>query len=519
LTEEELPAVWSRFLGADQQLIILAEESDREIYQPLLDALGEKEIEVTTAAQVTNLELSRHDLLFLGPDQPPSRALFGLPDHPDEGFTLDVRENPLDRHHVAVLVSSSSREQTMAVARRIGHYGKYSYLQFINGQNISKKIQPSSSGLRFVLEELPDGGTTASLSSFDRIVDQLAEARVVYVGESHTSLADHVLQLRIIEALHKKKPKIAIGMEMFPASSQPALDKYTLSSEKIDERTFLKESDYFNVWRFDYRYFRDILRFAGKNKLPVIGLNLDRQIVSEVFRSGGTDSLAKEVQKLLPTDRKLDMPGYGERLSLMHSVHMQGSHGNGAESGFIQAQGLWDETMAENIVAFLSRQPEYQLVVLAGSQHTRKDSGIPPRVARRLPVEQASVLNIHGDSPPTDLKRVADYYFLAAPAELPPSPQIGIVLEPRTEDGRTRQTISQLSPHGKAGAAGLREGDILQEVNGYPIADMADVRIAMLGAGAGENIDIKVIRKKDGEPRELHFRVELTTPPPMSPPP
>ena len=219
---------------------------------------------------------------------------------------------------------------------------------------------------------------------------------MVYVGETHTSLADHLLQLRIIEALHKKNPRLAIGMEMFPASAQPALDKYTLGGEEVDERTFLKESDYYNVWRFDYRFFQDILNFARKNHLPVIGLNLDRQIVSEVFRSGG--------------NRQSDQRGTGltadrtaiwicratvSDFQLMHDVHMQGSHGSGAASGFIQAQGLWDETMAENITTFLTDHPDYQMVVLAGSQHTRKDSGIPPRVARRISVQQASVINIY----------------------------------------------------------------------------------------------------------------------------
>ncbi len=98
----------------------------------------------------------------------------------------------------------------------------------------------------------------------------------------------------------KKIQKLAIGMEMFPSSSQPALDRYTLSGEEVDERTFLKESDYYNVWRFDYRFFQDILHFARKNHIPVIGLNLDRQIVSEVFRSGGTDSLTKRCRNRCP---------------------------------------------------------------------------------------------------------------------------------------------------------------------------------------------------------------------------
>jgi uncharacterized iron-regulated protein len=519
LTEEELPAVWSRFMGAEKKLVILGKESDRNLYQPFIDTLGKEGLRMTTAAEVNNLELSEHDLLFLGPDQAPSRALFALPDHAAEGFTLDVRRHPLNINHVAVLVSSSAREQTTAIARRISHYGKYSYLTFENGRNLTKRIEPTPSGLRFVLEELPPGAATTALTPFAQIVEKLAAAQVVYVGETHTSLADHLLQLRIIEALHRKNPKIAIGMEMFPASSQAALDRYTLSGEDVDERTFLKESDYYNVWRFDYRYFRDIFNFARKNSLPVIGLNLDRQITSEVFRTGGTDTLDKEVQESLPTDRNLDMPGYGERLSFMHSVHMQGSHGTGAVSGFIQAQGLWDETMAENIAAFLTDHPEYRMVVLAGSQHTRKDSGIPPRVLRRLPVKQATVLNITKASAPDKLAEVADYYFFAAASELADAPKIGIVLDTKDKDGRSFLQISQLSPHGKAAAAGLLAGDVLQQVNGYPVSDMADLRIAMLDAKAGVTIDIKVIRTKSGEDVELLHKVELTIPPSPMPHP
>ena len=390
-----------------------------------------------------------------------------------------------------MLVSSSGKDQTTAVARRLSHYGKYSYLEFKNGRNVVKKIQPTSSGLHFVVEELPAGGATSALSPFTQVIARLSDARVVYVGETHTSLADHQLQLHIIETLHAKNPHLAIGMEMFPASSQPALDSFTLHDNKMDERTFLKESDYYNVWRFDYRFFQEILQFARKNHLPVIGLNLDRQVVSEVYRSGRTDSLDKEVRDRLPVDRDLDMPGYSERLAQMHEVHVQGSHGSGAESGFIQAQGLWDETMAQNITTFLLSHPDYQMVVLAGTQHTRKDSGIPPRVARRMPVQQTSVINISEENVPDNLAEIADYYFLAAPAELPESPKIGIVVDEQTENKQSLLRISQLSPHGKAAAAGLLVGDIVTEVNGFAVSDMADLRIAMLVTRADQTIDVR----------------------------
>jgi uncharacterized iron-regulated protein len=515
LSPEEFPATWSRFMGAEKKLAILADENDRELFQPLLDSLNGNGLTVTTADRVSNKELADNNLLFLGSDQLPARSLFGPPPAGVTGLSLDVRHNPLSPEHVAVLVSSGDRENTKATIGRLSHYGKYSYLVFAGGRNTEKRMQPVQSGLRMVLEELPVGGATSQFSSFQQIVEKLAEARVVYVGEAHTSFADHLLQLRIIESLYKKNPLLAIGMEMFPASSQPALDRYLLGKDPGDERSFLKESGYYDVWRYDYRFFRDIINFAKAKAIPVVGLNLDRQIVSEVFRTGATDGLSLETLASLPADRDLDMPGYQERLAEMHEVHVQGKHASGLGGGFLQAQGLWDESMAQKIADYLTTHPGHRMVVLAGAQHTRKDSGIPPRVARRLPVRQATVLNLYKNSDPPDLGQVADYFFLAGGQDLPEIPKIGIMLDTEDQDGQSFLKVSQLSPHGKAAAAGLAAGDRLKEINGLAVANMADLHIAMLDSKKGDIIPVKVSRTENNQERELELRVELTVPPVM----
>ncbi len=513
LAPEELPPVWSQFLGAEKKLVVLASEDDREQFQPLLDALNVSGLTITTADKVSNQDLGTSNLLFLGTDQAPARSLFGPPPTAKAGLIVDVRRNPLSPQHVAVLVTSHDRENTKAVIGRLSHYGKYSYLEFSGGRNSEKRIQPVQSGLRFVLEELPRGGAASPLASFAEIVEDLAMAQVVYVGETHTSFADHLLQLRIIEALYIKNPLLAIGMEMFPVSSQPALDRYIFGNGQMDERSFLKESDYYNVWRYDYRFFRDILNFAKARKIPVVGLNIDQQIVSEVFRSGGTDGLSPEVQASLPKDRDLGMDGYAERLSQMHDMHVQGNHGIGATSGFLQAQALWDESMAKNITDFLAARPDHRMVVLAGLQHTRKDSGIPPRVARRMAVRQASVLNLFNNSNPADLDRIADYFFLVENQDLEETAKIGIVLDTDNKDGKSFLKISKISPHGKAAVAGLVVGDIIQKINGMEVGDMTDLHIAMLDTKKGEHIAVKIIRRDNDEDRELEFQVELTVPP------
>jgi uncharacterized iron-regulated protein len=429
-----------------------------------------------------------------------------------DDFTLDVRFNPLNQRCVAVLLSSPSRETTEKTAGRLSHYGKYSFLRFHRGRAVDKRINSSQMGIRTVLESLPEGGKTTALTSFEDIISRLGSTKVIYIGETHTSNSDHLLQLRVIEALFAQDPNLAIGMEMFPADNQQPLDEYILNRVYDDERTFLKQSEYFKVWRYDYRLFRDIIQFARNNSIPVIGLNLKRNIVMEVFRSGNTDTLDQAVLEKLPQDRNLDMPGYYERLNRVHALH--GQTGNrGSISGFIQAQGLWDETMAENIAAWLRKNPGKKMVVLAGTQHTRKDSGIPPRVNRRIHVSQASLLNIYSTAPSDNLGEIADYFFLSTAPELQDSPRIGIILETVEEKGHSFVKISGFSPHGKAKEAGLEKDDIILEINNFPVSEMSDVRIAMVNSENGDSIPVKIARDRDGIKQELLFKVELTVPP------
>ncbi len=509
----EIAPLWSQFMGADKKLIIFASEEEEAKFYPFLQRFKDRSWIVHQAKDVKNSDLDKASLLFLGIDSNVSRSLFGLPNHPKEGFTLDVRTNPLNDKYTAVLISSKNSHEVAAVVHRLSHYGKYSYLHFQGGKIITKDTHTSNSGDTYVLEQLPMGAPVSSINTFDTIANKLSLARVVYVGENHTSYADHLLQLRLIQALYARNPNLAIGMEMFPQSSQEALDEYILSTEEVNEATFLKKSRYFNVWRYDWRFFQDIFNFAKRNKIPVRGLNLERDIVSQVFKQGSTDDLSEEAKKNIPVNRDLSMQGYRERLEAMYSIHMQGGHGRGMMPGFIQAQGLWDETMAQAIADYLTDNPQKQMVVLAGSQHTRKDSGIPPRVARRLDIKQASVINIHEGEEADQLKKLTDYYFMAHDQQLPPTAKIGIVLDEIEEDGIKFMQIIQLSPHGNGGKAGLQEKDILLAIDNHPIHEMVDVKIAMIGTRENDIASLTIRRNDDHFiNEELTLEVQLYIP-------
>ena len=56
---------------------------------------------------------------------------------------------------------------------------------------------------------------TGAPVSFDELMADVRTARVVYVGEMHTSARHHEIQLRVIRALHEGGIRLAVGMEMF----------------------------------------------------------------------------------------------------------------------------------------------------------------------------------------------------------------------------------------------------------------------------------------------------------------
>ncbi|HIP82316.1 MAG TPA: PDZ domain-containing protein, partial [Desulfocapsa sulfexigens] len=156
--------------------------------------------------------------------------------------------------------------------------------------------------------------------------------------------------------------------------------------------------------------------------------------------------------------------------------------------------------------------PKKTMVVIAGSQHTRKDSGIPPRLLRRMDVSQASVLNIYASNSPADPSIQADYFFLAEPLFLEAKGKIGIILGPeKDEDGEERLKITGLSHAGKAKKAGILEGDIIISINDQKVKNMEDIGIVMMDSRVGDILKMKVLRKDaTSEAVEKELSVELS---------
>jgi uncharacterized iron-regulated protein len=340
----------------------------------------------------------------------------------------------------------------------------------------------------------------ATLVGLEELIARIADRDVIFIGETHDSYADHLTQLAILQRLHARGKSLAIGLEFFQQPFQSVLDAYVAG--EISEAEMLKQSEYFDRWRFDYRLYRPILRFAREQAIPLIALNVPKELTAKVGDQG-LAALPAEERARLPAELDDSDSAYRERIKAVYDRHPQGP--NSDFERFLAVQLLWDEGMAEQAARFLAAHPETTLVVLAGAGHVEYGQGIPKRLQRRRPVDVVTVLNgaHHALTPGR-----ADYLVFPEQVDLPARGLLGVMLDTESKGEGVR--IQGFAPESGAEAAGLKEGDRLVRIGTQPIADYADVRIAMVDAAPGERMPVEVLRSAlIGEPERLKLEVEL----------
>lgn len=208
---------------------------------------------------------------------------------------------------------------------------------------------------------------TGQEASHEAFVDDLAQAQIIFIGELHGHDGHHQMQLEIIRAMQERGEPLAIGLEMFQQDYQGALDRWVAG--EMPEQNFLMV--YQQNWSMWPQY-RPIFLFARERGVPMVGLNLPREITRQVSRSG-FDSLSQE--------QRGDLEGVSCRVDPTYMEFIRralGGHGHNLQNFtyFCEAQLLWDAVMARNLLRYLEENPDHQVVVLAGSGHSWKH-GIP----------------------------------------------------------------------------------------------------------------------------------------------
>lgn len=330
-----------------------------------------------------------------------------------------------------------------------------------------------------------------------------SDARLIYVGETHDNPASHRIELQLLQALAERYPqRAALGMEMFTPEQQPVLDAWVAG--QLSEKEFLKQSRWYQVWNFDFDFYRPLLQLARERRIPVIGLNASKELV----RAVGSDSLSPEQQQSLP---QMDLTDPYQR-ALSEAIFAGHAAGPNGTAGFIRVQTLWDETMADNIARYLQSEAgaNRHMLVVAGGNHIRHGFGIPRRVFRRLPLSYVLVASMEIEIPASKADRLmdveipdfpmpaADFMVYTAYEELKKDEvKLGIMLD----DSSGKVVAKGVLPESSAAQAGVKEGDVLLSLDGQPLADNFDLIYEVKQKSAGHRGVLVV--ERDGQQQLL----------------
>ena len=329
------------------------------------------------------------------------------------------------------------------------------------------------------------------------ILNQESQARVFLVGEKHTRVDHHQVQLEVLRFLHEKDINIALGVEWFQKPFQPVLDDFIAGN--IDENEMLHKTGYFDRWRYDYRLYRPILQFAREHGIPVIALNASRELMRALSKNG-FDNLPDELQAQLPRSYDWSDKDYEKRLSKFFDMHPDYP---GSFEGFMRGQLTWDESMAESATDYLKAHPDSKMLILAGRGHIEFGSGIPNRIKRRLDTEVISILV--NDSQDKIKPEMADYLVMSTEQFLPDTGLIGAFL--KTDENRVE--IISFSKNSASKDAGVTAGAIIVGVDDADVVTMADFKLAMLDKGKGDSITLHYLEKKTDKSSDAKS-VEIT---------
>lgn len=112
-------------------------------------------------------------------------------------------------------------------------------------------------------------------SSKQELLLEAVQAQIVLMGDYHTFAQSQKAALRLLGEVRELGLPLVLGLEMIPSSRQFVLDAYLAG--KIDEKEFLKKTDYQARWGFPWENFRPLLDFAKAAGISVVALNSEHE--------------------------------------------------------------------------------------------------------------------------------------------------------------------------------------------------------------------------------------------------
>ena len=193
-----------------------------------------------------------------------------------------------------------------------------------------------------------------------QLLERLAEAPRLLVGEQHDNPDHHALQLWLLQALATQRAQGSLLLEMLAPDQQGSVDRVRA---QLAAGELVEDLPAALNWQkgWDWRLYGPLLGYALAQPYPVLAANLDRAEMLDVYRKRpqlmGVASTAAPVHEQLLTQIRDSHCGKlpESQLPAMLAVQQQR-----------------DRRMAEALLA--APAPS---MLLAGAYHVRRDLGVP----------------------------------------------------------------------------------------------------------------------------------------------
>ena len=329
---------------------------------------------------------------------------------------------------------------------------------------------------------------------------RLAGVDLLLVGESHTDVDSHRVQLRVVAELARAGRRVMIGLEMVPYTHQEHLDRWVAGL--YSEQGFLEIGDWYGVWGYHWGYYRDLFMLAREHGIPMFGINTPREVVTAVREKGFKD-LTEEEAAHIPSEIDVDSE---DHLTLFKAyfddddpIHSQMS--DDAWHSMLRAQCTWDATMGYNAVQALEKHAGEGaiMVVLTGSGHVAYGLGIERQAARWFDGEVALLIPVpvkDEEGEPVEAVRAsyADFLWGIPEATAPIYPSLGISTR-EADDGRRK--IIHVAEDSPAERAGFQLGDVLLTAGGREILSKGDLARLIAEKRWGDSLSASVEREEE----------------------
>jgi uncharacterized iron-regulated protein len=263
--------------------------------------------------------------------------------------------------------------------------------------------------------------------SLDEIAEDMRNFDVLFFGEEHNDSVTHYLEKSMFEIMYSKfGDNLTLSMEMFDRDVQVVMNEYLRGH--IREKNFKKDA---RVWS-NYRDYKPMVEFAKEKKLDIVCANAPSRYTNLAGRKGQMAllDLPKESKKFLPPlPYEVASGGYYEKLTaLSHDTPVTSKDTAKVKMpvmpmgqfNLIDAQSLWDATMAYSISEYAKKNRKKKIMQVNGKFHSDEGFAIVTQLKKyNRKVKSLIISTASDESFPNikwnDYKAFGDYIIITDP--------------------------------------------------------------------------------------------------------